>query len=150
MSNIIYFIESNYLSIVIIVLVTLGLLVVINIKGWDLNVPKPESKLTQQVTVETFNDTNMQEASIEDIKLKSVDNFCRNYLGNASELEKACNELSEANCAQPRCCVFTGTGKCVAGAVTGPIFKTDKDGKMITMDTYYYQGACHGVCHGST
>ena len=54
MSEIVDFIKENIKEIVIIIIVVLFLLVLINIKGVDLNEPKPESKLVQQVTVETF------------------------------------------------------------------------------------------------
>jgi len=148
MSDIIDFINSNYLSIVLIILFTLGLLVIINLKGWDLNVTKPNSILKQEVVVETFNEKNMQDSpeNIEKIKLEPAESFCDSYLGNSSDLEKACNELTESNCGLTRCCVFTSTGKCVAGNLFGPTYKTDKDGKMITMDAYYYQNKCYGSC----
>ena len=54
MSEIIEFIKENIQEIIIIIIVVLFLLVLINIKGVDLNPPKPESKLKQEVTVETF------------------------------------------------------------------------------------------------
>jgi hypothetical protein len=61
------------------------------------------------------------------------------------ELEKACNELTESNCADVRCCVY-GNEKCVAGDISGPTYRTDKEGKLITMDSYYYLGKCRGHC----
>lgn len=141
MSEIVDFIKENVKEIVIIVIVILFLLVLINIKGVDLNEPKPESKLVQEVTVETF-DTN------EDLKKMMAspsDNFCESYLGDSSNLEKACNQLTEGNCADVKCCVY-GNGKCMAGDISGPTYKTDKDGKLITMDSYYYLGKCRGRC----
>jgi hypothetical protein len=75
----------------------------------------------------------------------SSENFCESYLGNSIELEKACNQLTESNCADVRCCVY-GNEKCVAGDINGPTYKTDKDGKLITMDSYYYLGKCRGQC----
>jgi hypothetical protein len=54
MSEIIDFMRENYLAIVIIVSVVLFLLVIIDLKNIELNSPKPESKLVQQVNVETF------------------------------------------------------------------------------------------------
>jgi hypothetical protein len=51
MSEYMDFIRENYLSIIIIVSFVLILLVAINIRGIDLNAPKPETKLVQQVTV---------------------------------------------------------------------------------------------------
>lgn len=143
MSEIVDFIKENVKEIVIIVVVVLFLLVLINIKGVDLNEPKPESKLVQQVTVETF--AIDSEENIKKMMASSSENFCESYLGNSVELEKACNQLTESNCADVRCCVY-GNGKCVAGDINGPTYKTDKDGKLITMDSYYYLGKCRGQC----
>jgi hypothetical protein len=143
MSEIVDFIKENVKEIVIIVVVVLFLLVLINIKGVDLNAPKPESKLVQQVTVETFSIDS--EENIKKMMASSSENFCESYLGNSIELEKACNQLTESNCADVRCCVY-GNGKCVAGDISGPTYKTDKDGKLITMDSYYYLGKCRGQC----
>jgi hypothetical protein len=150
MSEIIDFIKENSKMIIIIVVVVLLLLVVINIKGIDLNPPKPETKLVQQVTVETLdtmNGSSMEDSNenIERMKLNPVESFCESYLGNSQELEAACNQLTETNCAQARCCGFiknglNEVGKCVAGDLQGPTYKTDKDGKLITMDAYYYLG----------
>ena len=148
MSEIVDFIKENAQEIVIIVVVVLFLLVLINIKGVDLNEPKPESKLVQQVTVETFT-TQDSEENIQKMMSGSSENFCESYLGNSEELEKACNQLTESNCGEVKCCVFGKTGengKCVAGGLDGPTYKTDKDGKLITMDSYYYLGKCRGEC----
>lgn len=136
MSEIVYFIKENIVSIVIIVVVVLLLLVIIKIKEIDLNAPKPESKLVQQVIVETLD-------MLSSSKLNLSESFCESYLGNSSKLEVACNNLTEGNCGQTKCCVYTGE-KCVAGDKDGPTYKTDKNGKLITMDTYYYLGKCRG------
>lgn len=142
MSEIIDFIKENVQEIVIIVIVVLFLLVLINIKGIDLNAPKPESKLVQQVTVESFAMDDSDE-NIKKMMASSSENFCESYLGNSVDLEQSCNELTESNCGEVKCCVY-GNGKCVAGDISGPTYKTDKDGKLITMDTYYYLGKCYG------
>ena len=54
MSEIVDFLKENSQMIILIVIVVLGLLVLINMKGIDLNPPKPDSKLVQEVTVETL------------------------------------------------------------------------------------------------
>jgi hypothetical protein len=54
MSELQDFILENKIEILIIIGIVLTMLVIINIKGFDLNDSKPESKLVQQVTVETF------------------------------------------------------------------------------------------------
>ena len=141
MSEIVDFIKENIQDIVIIIIVVLFLLVLINIKGVDLNEPKPESKLVQQVTVETF-DVNNDE---EKVRLSSSEIFCESYLGDSANLEKGCNQLTESNCGEVKCCVLREDGKCVAGDINGPTYKTDKDGKLITMDSYYYLGKCRGT-----
>jgi hypothetical protein len=89
-----------------------------------LNNPDINTKLIQQVTVETFN---------------SKTQFCETNLGNSSELEKSCNELTKNNCVKVDCCVFTNN-HCVAGGSDGPTYKKDKNGNLITADTYYYLG----------
>ena len=53
MSVIMDFIKENYLSIIIIVSVVLLMLGIINLMELDLNPPKPETTLIQQVTVST-------------------------------------------------------------------------------------------------
>ena len=120
------------------------LLVLINIKGIDLNETKPQSKLIQQVTVETFDSIRDSTINLDKIMGKT-NTFCESYLENSGELEKACNQLTTSNCANVNCCVFNN-GKCAAGDINGPTYKTDKDGKLITMDTYYYLGKCRGKC----
>ena len=57
--------------------IVITVLVIINMKGIDLNESKPESKLVQQVTIETF-----LEQGLEQI----VDPSCPNmYSGNFSK-----------------------------------------------------------------
>jgi len=143
MSEIVDFIKENVKGIVIIVVVVLFLLVMINIKGIDLNAPKPESKLVQQVTVESFAIDDSDE-NIKKMMSGPSEIFCESYLGNSEELEKSCNQLTESNCSEVKCCVY-GNGKCVAGDINGATYKTDKEGKLITMDTYYYLGKCLGT-----
>ena len=142
MIEIVEFIKENVKVIIIIVVVLLFLLVLINIKGINLNEKKTESKLVQKVTVETFD--SISNLPI-DINLDKKETFCESYLGNSVELEKACEQLTTSNCADIKCCVFNN-GKCAAGDINGPTYKTDKDGKLITIDTYYYLGKCHGKC----
>ena len=136
MSELINFIKENILSIGIIVVVVLLLLVIIELKDINLNPPKPDSTLVQQVTVETL--ANMDKTT------SLSDSFCESYVGNSLELEGACNQLTKGNCATAKCCVYTGE-KCVAGGPSGPTYKTDKDGKLITLDSYYYLGKCRGA-----
>ena len=120
MSEITDFIRENLKFILSIVFVVLGLLVIINIKDIDLNPPKPESKLVQQVTVETFTSTSTSE---DNTVLQPSDSFCKSYLGNSSELNVSCGLLTETNCSKTNCCVYNNK-KCVAGdKQTGPTYK---------------------------
>jgi hypothetical protein len=142
MIEIINFIKENLKVIIIIVVVVLFLLILINITGINLNDKSVESKLVQKVTIETFDSTI--DSDLEKI-LNNKHTFCESYLGNSLELEQACNQLTQSNCANVKCCLFNN-GKCVSGDINGPTYKTDKDGKLITMDTYYYLGKCRGKC----
>jgi hypothetical protein len=120
MSQITDFIRENLKFILSIVFVVLGLLVIINIKDIDLNPPKPESKLVQQVTVETFTSTSTSE---DNTVLQPSDSFCKSYLGNSSELNVSCGLLTETNCSKTSCCVYNNN-TCVAGdKQNGPTYK---------------------------
>jgi hypothetical protein len=80
---------------------------------------------------------------LDGLKLQTSENFCDSYLGNSAELEQACNSLTKDNCSDTKCCVYANTGstgKCMAGDIHGPTYKTDNDGKLITVDSYYYLG----------
>ena len=147
MSEIINFIKENSKEIIIIVVVVLFLLVVMNIRGIDLNEPKEDTKIVQQVTVETVNtlktvetfDIQETEQNIENQLSSSSQNFCESYLGDSTKLEESCNQLTKTHCGEVKCCVYVND-KCVAGDLNGPTYKTDKHGKLITMDSYYYLG----------
>ena len=149
MSEIVYFIKENYISISVIISVIFAMLIIISIREWDLNPPKPDSKLVQQVTVETFEPTmekpNYDEVDeINKLNLNPSDSFCESHLGNSAKLDTSCSQLTQSNCSETKCCVWlkTGsTGKCVAGSKDGPTYTKDKDGNLITMDAYYYQGS---------
>lgn len=70
--------------------------------------------------------------------------FCNKFGGDSSQLEGACGNLTSKNCKSSNCCVFINGNKCSAGGITGPTFKTDKDGNKITVDNYYYMNKCYG------
>jgi hypothetical protein len=63
------------------------------------------------------------------LNLVPSNSFCDVYLGNSVELEESCNKLTKGNCAETRCCVYSGK-KCVAGDVNGPTYKSGLDGKQ--------------------
>ena len=69
--------------------------------------------------------------------------FCENHRGKSSDLNTSCKMLTNDNCTSSDCCVLVqgqNGNTCMAGNVNGPTFKKDKDGKMISMDAYYFQG----------
>jgi hypothetical protein len=70
--------------------------------------------------------------------------FCNTFGGDSSKLEGACGSLTYKNCKSSSCCVFINGNKCSAGGITGPTFKTNKDGNKITVDNYYYMNKCYG------
>jgi hypothetical protein len=77
---------------------------------------------------------------IEGLTDSISDAFCQNYLGSSGSLDDACSKLSKNKCGSTSCCVWTSEEKCVAGSESGPTFNTDKKGKTIELDYYYYQG----------
>lgn len=123
MNQITDFIRDNFKMIILIVFVVLGLLLIINIRGIDLNPPKPETKLVQQVTVEAFSSNSSTSFTEDNTVLHPSDSFCKSYLGNSSELNVSCGLLTETNCSKTSCCVYNNN-KCVAGdKQNGPTYK---------------------------
>jgi hypothetical protein len=149
MSEIVEFIKENYISIAVIVTIIFALLIIISIREWDLNPPKPESKLIQQVVVETFEPQSMEKSNndelneINNLKLNPSDSFCESHLGDSAKLDTSCGQLTQGNCFETKCCVWLESGskgKCAAGSKDGPTYTKDQNGNLITMDSYYYQG----------
>jgi hypothetical protein len=173
------FLQENYLNIAIVVVITLGLIIFFSIKGWNLNPPKQNEKLIQQVTMETMETmektqdaeaeaeaeaetnallgkNNLEYASGNDLdtlkeltkmKMTQTTSFCEQSVGDSSSLEQSCNELTADNCNATSCCTATfsnGASKCVAGGADGPTYKTDRNGKLITHEYYYFQNKCYG------
>ena len=148
MNEFIAFIKENYISIAVIVSIIFVLLLIISIREWDLNPPKPDSKLVQEVVVETFSLDQDLTKEITDLKLGSTDSFCQSHLGKSAELETSCGQLTDEGCGQTTCCVLTvgsDENRCKAGDKNGPTFQKDKDGNLISMDAYYYQGIKHDI-----
>jgi hypothetical protein len=121
MNELIEFIRNNVMEISTIVILMLFLLVIINIKGINLNEPETKSKLVQEITVETFdNETNDEAYNV----LKGFNNdFCDAYVGESDALETACNRLTKKNCLNVGCCLLTNDEKCVASNKDGAIYK---------------------------
>ena len=148
MNEFVMFMKENYISIAVIVSIIFVLLIIISIREWNLNPPKPDTKLVQEVVVETFSQDDDLTKEISDLKLGSTDSFCQSHLGKSAELEQSCGQLTDEGCGQTSCCVLaTSSGKnmCKAGDKNGPTFKKDQDGNLISMDAYYYQGKKHDI-----
>lgn len=131
MNALISFFKENYISIAVIASIIFALLIIISIKEWDLNPPKPESKLVQSVTVETFSSGVVDKEAmlkteimkeIQSLNLSPTDSFCRSHLGNSAKLQESCGQLTQDGCMQTKCCILS-EGKCVAGDIkNGPTF----------------------------
>ena len=131
MNELILFFKENYISIAVIVSVIFALLIIISIREWDLNPPKPDSKLVQSITVETFaagledKETILKNDIIKEISslnLSPIDSFCQSHLGNSAKLQESCGQLTQDGCTQTKCCILS-EGKCVAGnKMSGPTF----------------------------
>ena len=72
-----------------------------------------------------------------------ADSFCAAYKGFSNRLNNECGRLTEKNCNETSCCVFTNN-RCVAGGANGPTYNTDSSGKTVTAD-YYFQNQCYGA-----
>jgi len=73
------------------------------------------------------------------------DSFCKSHIGSSDLLNESCNKLTQKNCNSTSCCVWTNNNKCVAGSENGPTYNTDKNGKTIDLDYYYYKNKCYGT-----
>lgn len=85
------------------------------------------------------------------IPVDGISNFCSKYSESPKELEDACNGLAEATCKNISCCALIGNSaengksKCSAANKSGPIYKSDANGKLISMDHYYYEGTKYNL-----
>ena len=70
------------------------------------------------------------------LKLDPYNSFC-NSNTSSETLNKQCNNLTEFNCNQVGCCVFTSNKKCEAGGRNGATYSPN-------LDYYYYQSKCYG------
>lgn len=127
------------LKVFIIVLLIFSLIVFINTIGINLNPVKSPKKLLEVVTIEGL--TNKPDTSII---MNKNDAFCESHKGASPILNKSCGKLTQKNCTSTSCCVFTSDSKCVAGGAKGPTFNSDKNGKTVNLDYYYYQNKCYG------
>uniref|UniRef100_A0A6C0IEH6 Uncharacterized protein n=1 Tax=viral metagenome TaxID=1070528 RepID=A0A6C0IEH6_9ZZZZ len=133
--------ESNLkyiLKVFIMVLLIFSIILFIKSIGINFNAKEYPKQLLQVVTIEGFDNLNTS------LITNKSDAFCKNHIGNSNTLNESCNKLSHKNCNTTSCCILTSNNKCVAGNKDGPIFNTDKKGKTINLDYYYYQNKCYG------
>lgn len=69
-----------------------------------------------------------------------ANSFCESYRGSSAQLNTECGRLTQKNCNETSCCVFTNN-KCVAGNANGPTYNTDNNGNTNT-SPYYFQNQC--------
>ena len=67
--------------------------------------------------------------------------FCDLHRGSSSTLNTECKKLTQKNCNETSCCVFTNN-KCVAGGVNGPTYNSDSNGNT-SGAKYYFQNQCY-------
>ena len=116
------------LNVFIFVLLIFAL---INSMGINLIVEEPPKKLLQVVTMEGFDGSTMPTGATA---------FCESYKGTSAQLNTECGRLTQKNCNETSCCVFTNN-KCVAGSANGPTYNTDNNGNTNT-SSYYFQNQC--------
>ena len=152
--DIINYLKTNYVGILLVVCVITGLIILFTLKGVHLDNYTPP-KLVKVVTIESMSSVvdvgNMN--NVGNVSLDSIDDmtnpgesFCKEYVGDSVHLEEACSNLTEKNCKNSSCCGWLNGNKCVAGGPSGPTYKTDdsKERLPISIDSYYYMNTCSG------
>jgi hypothetical protein len=71
------------------------------------------------------------------LKLDPYNSFCNSSYTSSETLNKQCSNLTEYNCKQVGCCVFTSNKKCEAGGQNGATYSPN-------LDYYYYRNKCYG------
>ena len=160
MNAIISFLNENYIYIITIIAIVLGLLVYISFNKIEMDITT-DKNLVKTVTVETFvndginddipdknilfqsNTYTETDPEEKELDFNGANSFCENYRGQSGELNKACDNLTNDNCKSSSCCVLvqgSNGNKCMAGSANGPTYKKDVDGNLISIDSYYYKG----------
>ena len=78
------------------------------------------------------------------IIMNKNDAFCETHSGSSGSLDESCGKLTQSNCNDTKCCVWTSANKCAAGNEKGPTFNTNASGKTKQLDYYYFQNKCYG------
>ena len=133
--------NSNWfyiLEVSIVVLLIFSFIIFFQILGTNFNTEEHPKKLLQVVTVEGLD--NFNTSLITD----KSDAFCESHKENKNMLNQLCNKLNQKKCNSTSCCIWSSNNECVAGNKDGAIFNSDKKGKTINLDYYYYQNKCYG------
>jgi hypothetical protein len=108
---------------------------VMNIFGFNLNNASgsQNKSLFEGLVIDIQPDTRQDLAT-------GANAFCDLYRGSSSTLNTECKKLTEKNCNETSCCVFTNN-KCVAGGANGPTYNSDSNGNT-SRAKYYFQNQC--------
>jgi hypothetical protein len=111
---------------------------VMNILGFNLNnaYERQKKALFEGLVIDIQPDTRQDLAT-------GANAFCDLYRGSSSTLNTECKKLTEKNCNETSCCVFTNN-KCVAGGANGPTYNSDSNGNT-SRAKYYFQNQCYGA-----
>ena len=111
---------------------------VMNILGFNLNnaYERQKKALFEGSVIDIQPDTRQDLAT-------GANAFCDLYRGSSSTLNTECKKLTEKNCNDTSCCVFTNN-KCVAGGANGPTYNSDSNGNT-SRAKYYFQNQCYGA-----
>ena len=111
---------------------------VMNILGFNLNnaYERQKKALFEGLVIDIQPDTRQDLAT-------GANAFCDLYRGSSSTLNTECKKLTEKNCNDTSCCVFTNN-KCVAGGANGPTYNSDSNGNT-SRAKYYFKNQCYGA-----
>lgn len=126
----------------IVVLIIFSILIVIDIFNINLNTSEQNKKLIEVVTIEGLNNMDVNQLPIS---MNPAVDFCKSNI-NSNDMQNKCGKMTKTNCNKTGCCVWLNDSKCVPGDQNGPTFKTDKKGKNINVNNYYFQNKCYGKC----
>lgn len=127
---------SKYKNRVCVILFILLIIVAVSFL-WKTRTNVIEGLLSSELERTSINN----DACSDNFFMKSVyeTDMCDKTTTDNPELEKKCNSLSFDNCNLSSCCVLLDGNKCVAGDMSGPIFKS-KNNVPIEYNFYSYQG----------
>ena len=102
------FIRENYISIIILSILLLGLLIIFAILNDNFK-DVPPFKIKDK-NIEKFDNTELPDA------------FCKKFQPTPHLLKKHCKTLGVSGCHIPKCCILINGKECVPGDSKGPTF----------------------------